>query len=90
MESDARESLKAYIERELLIKHAYRMDIVHKVSSRVRIVDLIEVALTCVGKWRVSHIVAECDRFDQIEIEVKRSADRSRDSRNKLNVQTAA
>ena len=66
------------------------MDIVHKMPSRVCKIKIVEVDLARVCEGGMSHIVTECNRLDQIKIEIERAADRPCNARNKLNVKRTA
>ena len=49
-------------------------------------VQLVEKELSLVSERRMPDIMPDRDRLDEIEIQPQRSADRARDSRNKLHV----
>ena len=53
-------------------------------------IDIVEEALAGMTKRRVSQVVAQANRLDQIAIEPQGATDIARNARDKLHVQTAA
>ena len=61
-----------------------------KVTTRALVVNIIEESLTGMAKGRVSQVVAQANRLDQIAVEPQGATDIARNARHKLHVQTAA
>ena len=61
-----------------------------KVTTRALVVNIIEESLTGMAKGRVSQVVAQANRLDQIAVEPQGATDIARNARDKLHVQTAA
>ena len=53
-------------------------------------IDIVEEALASMAERRVSQVVAQTNRLDQIAVEPQGATDIARDARDKLHVQTAA
>jgi len=60
--------LKRNIIRENFIKHPYRLNIVAEMPARVSKQQLVKKFLALVTERRVTYIVTERDRLDQIKI----------------------
>ena len=61
-----------------------------KITPRTLVIDIVEEALTGMAERRVSQVVAQANRLDQIAIEPQGATDIARNARHKLHVQTAA
>ena len=61
-----------------------------KITPRTLMIDIVEKALAGMAERRVSQVVAQANRLDQIAIEPQGATDIARNARDKLHVQTAA
>ena len=61
-----------------------------KITPRTLMKDIVEEALAGMAERRVSQVVAQANRLDQIAIEPQGATDIARNARDKLHVQTAA
>ena len=58
-----------------------------KVATCALVVNIVEESLTSMAKGRVSQVVAQANRLDQIAVEPQSAADIACDARDKLHVQ---
>ena len=61
-----------------------------KITPRTLMIDIVEEALAGMAERRVSQVVAQANRLDQIAIEPQGATDIARNAGDKLHVQTAA
>ena len=89
MAQHAIERLERHVAAVQGIEHADRLHVMEKVATRALVIDIVEKALTGVAKGRVSQVVAQANRLDQIAVEPQGATDIARNARDKLHVQSA-
>ena len=89
MRDNSVESIKGYIKRKNSVKYSYAVNVVVEKPAGFGVINLGEIALTCVTEGRVSYIVTEGNCLDKVEVEIKHRANRARYTRYKLNVKCA-
>ena len=69
MAQHAIERLERHIAAIQRIEHAYRLHVMEKEAAGTLVVDIVEKALTGMAERRVSQVVAQANRLDQIAVE---------------------
>ena len=83
-------SVESKVVREHSVKNTYTVDVVIKVSSRLCMISITKIPLSGMTERCVSNVVAKSDSLNKIKIQVECVADRTRYTRNQLNVKSTS
>ena len=87
---DAVEGIEREVVTENTVENTYRVDIVIEKSTYLGVVHFGEVSLARVTEGRVTDIVTERNRFNQVEVQIENLANRSRNTRHELYMKSAS
>ena len=88
--ADTGQGLQGQIQGEDAVQHPQGMDIVGEVAAGVLIRPLIQESLTGVAEGGMANVVAQCNRLNQIQIQIQRPADGAGNAADQLHMQAAA
>ena len=87
MTEHAVERLKRDVAPVEHVEHAHRMHVVMEPAPRARMEDVVQTALACVSEGRVTKVVPETDRLDEVAIKAEGVADVARNTGYKLHME---
>ena len=84
------ERLERHVAAVQSVEHTDRLHVMEKITPSALMIDIVEEALAGMAERRVSQVVTQANRLNQIAIEPQGATDIARNAGDKLHVQTSA